>query len=380
MMNIVKPTLLVDTKRVRQNIERMFQKALKNDVRFRPHFKTHQSAEIGKWFHDIGVNQITVSSADMALFFAQYGWEDITIAFSVNVREIEKLNALARSITLHLLVESEETLDALQCQLQSPVHLWIKLDVGCHRTGLPWNDVEAIRRLAERIHHSDGLTLCGLLTHAGQTYQLRSQAAVRQVYAETLAHLKGIQQHLLDQGFQNIEISFGDTPCCSIIDDFSGLDEIRPGNFVFYDAMQRAIGSCTEEEIAVVVACPVIAKHPERLEIVMYGGAVHLSKEVIAAEVGHFGEVPLYGYVAQCHKDGWGPIVDKTYVARLSQEHGIIKTNQEFFQQVQIGDLLAVLPVHSCLTANLFSTYHTLEGGTIGILCDGTKVEQDWTF
>ncbi len=107
--NLVKPTLLLNKSRVLRNIEIMINKAARSEVRFRPHFKTHQSAAIGAWFQERGVAAITVSSVDMARYFANHGWQDITIAFPVNMREIDKINALAETITLHLLVEAEES-------------------------------------------------------------------------------------------------------------------------------------------------------------------------------------------------------------------------------------------------------------------------------
>ena len=66
--------------------------------------------------------------------------------------------------------------------------------------------------------------------------------------------------------------------------DCSNFDEIRPGNFAYYDVMQYHIGSCNMDNIAVAVACPVVAVHPQKNELVIYGGAIHLSKEFIAAD------------------------------------------------------------------------------------------------
>ena len=95
---IEKPTLLLDKARALNNIERMAGKAARSEVRLRAHFKTHQSAEIGQWFRPYGVSTITVSSVDMALYFAEHGWNDITIAFPVNLRQIRTINMLARQV------------------------------------------------------------------------------------------------------------------------------------------------------------------------------------------------------------------------------------------------------------------------------------------
>ena len=84
MLQIAKPTLLLDTQKVRRNITRMAEKVQRSGVRLRPHFKTHQSAVIDEWFRAQGITDITVSSVDMAIYFARHGWDDITIAFPVN--------------------------------------------------------------------------------------------------------------------------------------------------------------------------------------------------------------------------------------------------------------------------------------------------------
>ncbi len=124
---IEKPTLLLDAEKAHRNIHRMAEKANRQQARFRPHFKTHQSAEIGEWFRPEGVTAITVSSVDMAYYFAHNGWQDITIAFTVNLRQIGALRELARQIHLELLVESAETVSFLQENLPFPVDVWVKI-------------------------------------------------------------------------------------------------------------------------------------------------------------------------------------------------------------------------------------------------------------
>jgi D-serine deaminase-like pyridoxal phosphate-dependent protein len=98
--------------------------------------------------------------------------------------------------------------------------------------------------------------------------------------------------------------------------------------------------------------------------MVIYGGAVHLSKEFIIDENG----AKIFGGVAPLQQRGWGDMIPNSYVSALSQEHGIIKTDAIFLGQVKIGDVLAILPVHSCLTVNLMRKYLTLEGESISIM------------
>jgi len=161
----------------------------------------------------------------------------------------------------------------------------------------------------------------------------------------------------------HLEVSVGDTPGCSICDDLGAVDEIRPGNFVFYDAMQLRLGACSAADIAIALACPVVALHPERREAIVYGGAIHLSKDSLCDD-----DRAIYGLIAFPTDDGWSDPVAGAYVAGLSQEHGIIRFGSEGFERVKVGSLLCVLPAHSCLTANLMGEYLSLTGEVIPVL------------
>lgn len=350
---IIKPTLLLDAAKAQQHIARMAQKARLSGVRLRPHFKTHQSAAIGAWFRQEGVEAITVSSVDMARYFADQGWQDITIAFPVNLRQLAEIGALAQQVTLGLLVESVETAVALH-QLPAPANIWLKIDVGYRRTGIDWQDEGLATAVAQAISTAPHLRLRGLLTHAGHTYAARGQTAVVAIYTQMLTRLQAMQRALAQHGWQ-LEISVGDTPSASLVDEFRGVDEIRPGNFVFYDLMQAQIGACGLEDIAVALACPVVARHPARQQLVLYGGAVHLSKEAL-----HEADGVSYGRIARLAATGWEILPHR--VISLSQEHGIVQGDETLMAETAVGDLLLVLPVHSCLTADLMRHYLTLDG------------------
>ena len=366
-LKLTKPTLLLNEKRALANIGKMVEKASRNNVRFRPHFKTHQSAEIGQWFRDSGVTAITVSSVDMAFYFAGQGWDDITIAIPVNLRQLNEIDSLASRINLNVLVESVTAVEALRREVGSPLQLWLKIDVGYHRTGLLWDDFESIVQVASCVESANQLRLKGLLTHAGHTYGETSAERIRAIYNQTLERMKVVQFELSQRGY-HVQISVGDTPGCSLVENFGDVDEIRPGNFVFYDLSQVWFGSCQEEDVAVALACPVISKHPIRNQLVIYGGAIHLSKESLPANSLTNHKVPIYGGICLLKDDGWSPMFRASAIVSLSQEHGVIAAEEQLFKSVDVGDLVAVLPVHSCLTANLMGCYQTLEGKQIEMM------------
>ena len=358
---ITRPTLLLDESRARKNIRTMANTASRSNVRFRPHFKTHQSATIGEWFRDAGVEAITVSSVEMAEYFADHGWTDILIASPASVREAGALDRLASRLSLHVTVDSIEAVLALDQAIQHPLHLWIEIDTGDHRTGIDPSDRSTVIAVARAIVNAPRLRCAGLIVHDGHTYGIRDRGEAEVIYRQTLSALNDLRTHLKEEGVSPIAFSIGDTPTCRMAEDLSAVDEIRPGNFVFGDLTQLQIGSCREDEIALALACPVVSKNPARGEVVVHGGGVHLSKDSLPTEAGtiHFGRAVLL------NGTGWAASATGSPVARLSQELAVIRAEEDLLSQVEIGDLLAILPVHSCLTAHAMRSYLTLTGERI---------------
>ncbi|ARS34516.1 alanine racemase [Pontibacter actiniarum] len=356
-MRITTPTLLLDKQKTIRNIRRMADKAKQNGVRLRPHFKTHQSAQVGEWFREFGVQAITVSSVRMARYFANHGWKDIMVAFPVNVLEMDAINELAARVNLHLVAVNLDTVTALAQQLRHPVQLSLKIDTGYRRTGILATNYAELDSVVQKIREQDKLQFTGFVVHDGHTYKQNDVYAIQTIYNTSVYQLHLLRERYKSK-FPNLQLSIGDTPSCSIIDSLRGVDEIRPGNFVFYDLTQQRIGSCSFDDIAVCMACPVVAKHPERGEIILYGGSVHFSKDVILQEDAS----SIYGRIVELTPQGWSGPVEGIEVVSLSQEHGVVKASPEQFKKYSVGDLMGVLPVHSCLTANLMQGYLTTEG------------------
>ncbi len=361
-MDIDVPTLVLDAVKCRRNIENMAGRARRLGLRLRPHFKTHQSQEIGRWFRDFGVSAITVSSLRMAAYFADDGWSDILVAFPFNLRELPIARALARRVDLHLTVENPEAVQLLARELQGEAGLYIKADTGYHRTGLGPEQFAEIDDLLDRIAAAPNLRFRGFLAHAGHTYDARGADEIKSVHEASRQVFRSFRARYADR-FPGLQLSLGDTPACSVADDFGGVDEMRPGNFVFYDLMQAQIGACALGDIAVAMVCPVVAKHPRRGEAVIYGGSVHFSKDGLTVD-----GRPCYGRVVQWTGRGWEIPETPVYLKKLSQEHGILQGPGRWVEHLQIGQLLAVLPVHSCLTADINKKYVTLAGERIGML------------
>jgi len=232
---------------------------------------------------------------------------------------------------------------------------FIKIDAGNKRTGVEWNDFDKILRMVSVVNENKYLRMKGFLMHNGHSYLARSVSGIKEVYHDALSKTNSIREAVRQK---DLIFSTGDTPTCSLISDFTGYDEIRPGNFVFYDIMQYQLGSCRREQIAVAVFCPVVDINEKKNEVLIYGGAVHLSKESIFLVDGS----RIYGEVAFPSETGWSLPEERIFVKSISQEHGIISVPERLLKYFKRGELIAVLPVHSCLTADILREYHTFDG------------------
>ena len=352
------PYLLLNESICKENIRRMAAKARAHGLVLRPHFKTHQSRVIGSWFRQDGVGCITVSSLKMAEYFAEDGWNDITIAFPLNPHELDAVNALAKRITLNVVFSSAANLLKSVNQLSSPAGIFIEVDVGHNRSGVDPENTREIALMVNQIESNSTLKFKGFLSHAGHTYKARSTDEVLKIHRDSLSKLTKLKA-FWKESHPDIIVSYGDTPSCSIADEFWGVDEIRPGNFVFYDVMQSLIGSCKTNDIAVALILPVVDICQSRREALVHCGAIHLSKESITLPNGE----TSFGLVCGFNGGTWGNPLEECYVKSLSQEHGVISFTNDF--PFKIGDLVAILPIHSCLTVDLMGEIKLSDGSTI---------------
>lgn len=360
---ITEPTLLLDEARCRANMKRMADKARRLGLLLYPHFKTHQSRTVGKWCSEYGMSGIAVSSLDMATYFAGQGFDDITVAFPVNLRAADQLNRLAAKTGLSVLISGKDSIEKLDHVMYQPIRVFIEIDAGYGRCGVESGDEALIQHIIDICKSSRYLSFRGFYIHPGNSYHLHELSFKQQVHQNALDAMAMIKSKFDAPGR---EFRLGDTPNCTLMDEFGVCTSLGPGNYVFYDYMMAFYNNCSLEDISVCLAVPVVAVYPDRSEIVVHGGAVHLSKESLLNEQGQ----NSFGLVVELSNIGWSKPVEGAYVKKLSQEHGIIHASPELIESIKPGDLLGVLPVHSCLTADCMGGYLSL-GGQVIDHCEG---------
>ena len=350
------PSLLLDKEKCLRNMEKMALKANRNSLSLRPHCKTHQSAEIANWLRDFGVNAITVSSFPMARYFAEAGWKDILVAFPFQPGEIESLIEISELCRLSILVDSPAALPFLN-HIPKRTGLYVDIDTGYGRTGVKAENPDLIEQIIVKASANPHLEFRGFYCHAGHSYKAVSRDEGTAIHQKALTDLAELKMQF---GSYDPKLLYGDTPNCSMQEDFGKLDEITPGNFVFYDLIQYALGACSMEEIAVAMECPVAGRYPLGERIVIHGGAIHFSKESLPLK-----GTSIFGRLVHPTKSGWTEAEEERFLSSISQEHGVMEHCGNLVRKVNIGENLLFLPVHSCLTANLMRGYQTLDGKEI---------------
>ena len=367
---ITTPAFIVDRTIVQKNCDAMREKAQRSGVVFRPHMKTHKTAEIARMQFGGDTGPVTVSTLAEAEFFADHGFDDITYAVPVGPGKLERAAALARRIKrLNLLIDSFEALQAMEefsARQGSRFNVFLKVDCGYHRAGVDPESKEALQ-LAMKMASSKGIQFQGLLTHAGHSYNTHNVDEIRKIASQETSALTGFRNKLQEQGVNQLTRSIGSTPTASVVERFSDTDEVRPGNYVFFDVYQATIGSCDLSQCAVSVLAAVIGSYPQHQHLLVDAGALALSKDAGPDHVD-----PECGFGVVCDP-GLKQLPMK--LKGLSQEHGKIEAEPDVIAKYPVGTRLRILPNHSCLTAAMYDVYHVVEDGQ---LVDQWKPIRGW--
>jgi D-serine deaminase-like pyridoxal phosphate-dependent protein len=332
-------------------------KALVAGVVFRPHVKTHKTIEGARLQHGESDGPITVSTLAEAEFFAAAGFDDITWAVPLAPPKLERCLGVAHTARLVLLVDHPAAVAALgefANSRERDFDVMLKVDCGYHRAGVD-PDARSSVELALSIARSTRLRLRGLLTHAGHSYHANGPDEIAAIAEAERGAVARLAATLEGEGVHGLTRSVGSTPTMSVA-PIEGVDEVRPGNYIFYDAFQAAIGSCRLSDCAAFVVATVIGVNAGRRECIVDAGALALSKDAGPVHVD-----PAFGYGVVCRLDG---VPRSARLVSLSQEHGIVRWS-EAESLPSIGDRFRVVPNHSCLTAALYETYLVMDGGAI---------------
>ncbi len=354
------PCALVDLAVLERNTARMAQRARDLGVALRPHVKTHKCPEIARLQVRGHCGGITVSTLAEARAFAAAGFRDQVWALPVPLDRIQEASELARAMErFELLVDHEDAIDALEAEARrSGIALGVRLEIDCgdHRSGVDPTSPRALD-LAARLATSKHLRFAGILTHAGHSYACRGAEEIARVAEEERSTSAAFAERLRARGIEVAVVSVGSTPTLHHARTLAGVTEARPGNYVFHDVFQVAIGSCAPTDIAFTVLATVVGHYPEQRKAILNAGALALSKDAGATHVD-----PGIGFGVAMDLEGGA----RAQLFALSQEHGQMRWEEGAdARRFRPGARVRVAPNHSCLAAAGFDTYHVVDGDRV---------------
>jgi D-serine deaminase-like pyridoxal phosphate-dependent protein len=332
------PALLVDGPVLVKNVRAMAERASRAGVELRPHVKTHKSPPIAELQRQHGAAGFTAATLREAEMLVEHGHDDILLAYPpVGEWRLERLVEVAREARVRVILDSEEALAGLDaaCRRSSVAIGWLwEVDSGVGRIGsVPGGaTAERVAPLAERYQNAK---FDGVMTFAGHAYGAQSPDELREVAADERRAVRETADAFATLGVEARARSVGTTPTSHQLESRDGVTEIRPGNYVFYDATQVALELVDLDRCALSALATVVSR-PDPRRLILDCGSKALAAERLTERTRGFGLVL-----------GRPELV----VERLFEEHAIVVAAQPIPDR--IGDRLRVVPNHSCASANL---------------------------
>jgi D-serine deaminase-like pyridoxal phosphate-dependent protein len=234
----------------------------------------------------------------------------------------------------------------------------VKVDVGFHRCGIdPGGDALGF---LQAVASMPGLRLRGLLSHAGHAYLAASETELCEVARSEIETLTAVRDQAMASGLPIDEISVGATPTLRFSASNArqrGLTELRPGNYVYFDRTQVALGSSSLDDCALTVLATVVSKHRDR--IILDCG----SKTLTSDQARGIARIIGYGAVLAGNGDAPRHVDESLTIERLSEEHATVRVTGS--TALEPGDRVQVVPNHSCVVSNLVDAVRLVEGDLV---------------
>lgn len=352
------PCFLIDVDCVKNNAARMQDTCQRLKLDLRPHTKTHKTLEGCDILTGGKRQKIATSTLAESEFYADNGYDDILFAYPITSDKADRCVKLTNRLKeFHVLLSS---LDGLQCLRDAASSLtvgkvwsvFIELDLGYGRTGLPW-DSEDVLKAGRVLWEEPCFHLQGLYTHCGQAYNKTPPERIID-QRNMVASLQQVASKLREAGIKVPVVGTGSTPNCSTADEsLSDLDEFHPGNYIFYDYEQVLLGSCTINNVAACVATRVVCQRRDLSMLVIDLGFLGLSHDGMRQRPDDFCVIKDHPHLR---------------LTAMSQELGKIKAKDGEsidFDQYPVGKILFIYPYHTCATAAMYPHFYVHCGDKI---------------
>lgn len=354
------PVLLLEQGRMNRNIARMRDQVSRLKVGFRPHVKTAKCIEIALAMSGGTPGPITVSTLREADYFADHGFTDILYAVGITPNKMGHVAALLkRDVKLKLILDSLDAAHALAqaaAGLPLPIHALIEIDCDGHRAGVLPESPDLLSVAQTLV--DGGVVVAGVMTHAGGSYECRSDESLRAMAEQERARTVRAAERLRQAGHAAPVVSVGSTPTALFAEDLAGVTEVRAGVFVFFDLVMAGLGVCRIDDIALSVLTTVVGHQRENGWTIVDAGWMAMSRDRGTAT-----QPVDQGFGLVCDVNG-NALPDYIMVS-ANQEHGIVAHRNganAAALDLPVGAQLRILPNHACATGAQHVHYHVVNG------------------
>ncbi len=345
------PAVLIDLDVMERNLARMAAFAKEKGLALRPHTKTHKIPELAHRQIRLGACGITVAKVGEAEVMAAAGIRDILVAYPV-VGEIKtgRLANVARRAAVTVGLDSIEAAEGLSRAAQNAgvtFGVLLEINTGFRRCGVAiGNDATA---LASRISRLPGLKFRGVMVYPG--YFLVDNQEQASLMGKEKESLQAIVDLFQRAGIAIEVFSGGSTPSAFLSGGMPGVNEIRPGTYIFNDTNTVGTGHCSPEDCAASALVTVVSTAVAGRAMID-GGSKTFSSDGLRTG----------------RKSGYGTIVGDgaAVLAGFSEEHGHLDIAASS-RPYRVGDRLRVIPNHVCAMINLHDEIYGVRGETVEV-------------
>jgi D-serine deaminase-like pyridoxal phosphate-dependent protein len=128
----------------------------------------------------------------------------------------------------------------------------------------------------------------------------------------------------------------------------AGLNEIRPGTYIFNDLNTIASGACALEDCAASVLATVVSTAIPG-QMIIDGGSKTFSSDRLSSGEGGFGRLME---------------APGAFFHRMMEEHGFVDLTKAE-RRFTVGDRVRVIPNHICVAVNLHEVCYGIRGGEV---------------
>ena len=346
------PCLIVDLDKLENNIKEMALMAKEKQLELWPMIKTHKSAFIVNMQLKYGAKGVLAAKLGEAEKMVEAGVERLILAYPI-IGE-EKLNRLVKLTQRAEVYCSFDNLEAARILNQKALavdmvfNCIIIIDSGLKRLGIPTGELKG---LYNQLKEFRGINVVGVATHGGHVYGAVERGGVLKAANEELEAIEEATKILKNLGLEPKFSAIGSTPTVKAIEDFKNIKQVRPGNYVFYDAVQVALGVVPADRCALSVLSTVLSV-PEAGRAVMDAGS-----KILCLDAGAHGNDNIKGYgIVKEHPE--------VLVKGLSEELGRLVYDSAK-ENLKVGDILEIIPNHACTVVNMVDKLYGVRKGKV---------------